>query len=402
MPSFRQSPRDPGFVQNPYPAYQAMREMGRAVYWEDYGFWCFPHYREVHAILRDRNFGREILHVATRDELGWPPEPDHLAPFNAFEAATMLEREPPVHTRLRGLVNRAFTARAVDRTEPLVQSLANSLIDQFEDSGTDLLATFCEPIPVQTIAHLLGMPVDRAGDMLAWSHAMVAMYQFGRDRAVEDAAVAATRNFSAFVENHINDRRHDPRDDLLSRLIAAEEDGDQLSTAELVATCILLMNAGHEATVHALGNAIKTLLETGTSISAAFGDVDAARRTVNELLRYDPPLHMFTRYVLQDMSVGDVSLKKGDRVGLLLGAANRDPERYSDPDCFDISRDQGIHTSFGGGIHFCVGAQLARLELTVALMTLFQRLPDLALDGTPRYADTYHFHGLEALRVTLN
>ncbi len=402
MSLFRQSPRDPEFVQNPYPAYQRMRDLGRAVFWEEYGFWCFPHFHEVHALLRDRRFGREVLHVAARKELGWTPEPEHLAPFSAFEAATMLEREPPVHTRLRGLVNRAFTARATDRVEPYVRALANRMIDEFTGDETDLLKTFCTPIPVYTIAHLLGMPAERTDDMLGWSHAMVAMYQFGRDRATEEAAVAATLEFSAFVEDYIATRRRNPGDDLLSHLIAAEEDGDRLSTQELVATCILLMNAGHEATVHAMGNAIKTLLETGVAAGDAFECAARAKRTVDELLRFDPPLHMFTRFALQDVRVGDVSLNKGDRVGLLLGAANRDPARYDAPDRFAIDREALTHTSFGGGIHFCVGAPLARLELAVALSALFERLPGLALSGTPRYADTYHFHGLEALQVRFN
>jgi cytochrome P450 len=188
-------------------------------------------------------------------------------------------------------------------------------------------------------------------------------------------------------------RRHEPRDDLLTQLIAAEQEGQKLSTDELVTTAILLLNAGHEATVHALGNGIKALLERGLR-----GDGDP--RLVEELLRYDAPLHLFTRYALEDVEFAGISLRQGEEIGLLLGAANRDPARFPDPDHFDPRREPCPHVSFGAGIHFCVGAPLARLEMQIALPILFERLPRLGLAEQPRYRDSYHFHGLERLDVT--
>ncbi len=399
MTRFSQDPRDPGFVQDPYPAYDAMRAAGRAVWWEDYGHWVFPHHAEVSALLRDRRFGREILHVATREELGWDPVPAHLAPFYAFEAHSLLEKEPPAHTRLRRLVNRAFTSRAVDRLAPGIEALAHRLIDGM-GAEADLLAEYAEPIPVRVIAELLGAPVEAAGEMLAWSHDMVAMYQFRRNRAVEDRAVAATEAFGEFMRGHVAARRKAPGEDLISELIAAEEAGDRLSADELVTTCVLLMNAGHEATVHGIGNAVKAVLEEGVDAGVFSGP--GAGVAVDEMLRFEAPLHMFTRYVLEDLDYAGVSLKKGDVVGLLLGAANRDPAVFADPGRIDPARaNAASHVSFGAGIHFCVGAPLARLEMRVALRVLFERAPGLRLAETPRFADRYHFHGLERLRVVL-
>jgi cytochrome P450 len=397
---FRQSPADPAFAQDPYPAYDRMRLAGPAVFWEDYGFWCLTGYDAVNALLRDRRFGRDVLHVTTRADLGWPEIPEHLRPFYDVEAHSLLEREPPVHTRLRTLVNRAFVSRAIERLRPKVTALANGLIDRVEAEGrADLLTAFATPIPVIVIADLLGVPVEMADRLLDWSHRMVAMYQFNRTRAVEDDAVRATVEFVAFMRSYVYARRSDPRDDLISHLIAAEEAGERLTTDELITTCILLLNAGHEATVHAIGNGVKAMLETGVDPGTAFSTPASTEALVEELIRFDAPLHLFTRYALQDVEIHGVSLKLGDRIGLLLGAANRDPVRFSEPHRLKPDRDEGTSLSFGAGIHFCIGAPLARLELQCALPVLFGRLPRLRLERPPVYADRYHFHGVERLDV---
>ena len=221
---------------------------------------------------------------------------------------------------------------------------------------------------------------------------MVAMYQFGRNRAVDDAAEAATRAFSDYIAAEIARRRAEPKDDLLSLLTRSDEDGATLDDEDIIATAILLLNAGHEATVHALANGVKALLEAG--IRPVGGEALG-----EEILRFDPPLHLFTRFVYEDTEFGGARLKRGDVVGLSLGAATRDPGRFEEPDTFRPDRYDAGHVSFGAGVHFCLGAPLARLEMQVALPILFQRLPNLRLSGTPRYADRYHFHGLEALNV---
>jgi cytochrome P450 len=392
--------RDPAFYLDPYPVFEAIRSKTPQFYWEEYGLWCFLGAADLQTLFRDKRFGREILHVATREELGIPETPERLKPFTDIDALSMLDREPPAHTRLRGLVNRAFVSRQVEKLRPRIAALSHDLIDRFAAKGeVELIEAFATPIPVTVIAELLGVPVERAPDLLDWSHKMVAMYQFDRTRAVEDAAVAAAEAFVAFLKEIIAERRLAPADDLLSTLIAAEEAGERLSEDELIATCILLLNAGHEATVHAIGNGVKAVLESGLQPSALFASDKTAEAVAEECLRFDPPLHFFSRYVLEDLDYAGLALKKGDRVGLLLGAANRDPARFADPARFDPFRPPATHFAFGGGIHFCVGAPLARLELEVALPILFERLPGLRIATPPRYRDSYHFHGLAALNL---
>ena len=381
-----QNPRDPAFFADPYALYRRLHGVG-AFFWEDYGFWCFASHASVSALLRDKRFGRQILHVATREELGWPERPAHLANFDALERHSLLELEPPEHTRLRGLVNRAFVSRQIERLRPRIAARAETLIDALTP-GVDLIEAYATPIPIAVIAELIGAPVEDAPRLLDWSHRIVAMYQFSSTRADEDSADRAARDFSAYVRALIGARRRAPRDDLLSQLIAAECGED-----ELVTTIVLLLNAGHEATVHAIGNAVKTVLEQG----AVARPVDQVM--VEELLRFDAPLHMFTRYALQEVEIEGVRLAKGDQIGLLLGAANRDPAAFADPDQLNLDRAPNPHVAFGAGIHFCIGAPLARLELVVALAALFRRLPGLELAEAPQWRDAYHFHGLSALKV---
>ena len=388
----RLSPGDPAFVQDPYRAYAAIRAACPVFFWEDYRHWCCAEAATVDALFRDRRLGREAP--------GEPaPVPDHVRPFHDLDRLSMLEREPPAHTRLRRLVNRAFVSRAIARLRPRVGALASALLDALPAQGTvDLLAGFAEPIPVSIIAELLGVPATDGGRLLDWSHRMVAMYRPNRSRADEDAAVAATRSFSAYLGAALAERRARPRDDLLSVLATA---GDEISEAEAVANAVLLLNAGHEATVHAIGNAVAAILDSGLDPAALFGTPEATAATVEEALRFDPPLHLFTRFVLEPVSVGGIDLAAGDRIGLLIGAANRDPARWPDPDRFDPARAPAAHVAFGGGLHFCLGAPLARLELEVALPLLFARHPGLRLAETPRFADRYHFRGLERLSVVL-
>lgn len=321
-----------------------------------------------------------------------PKVPDHLNAFYAFESRSMLELEPPEHTRLRGLVLRAFTSGRIANLAPDITALSHSLIDGFPDGPFDLLNAFARPLPVRIIARLLGVPEDNADQLLAWSNDMVAMYQARKTVDIEKAAEQATKDFSAYITDYIAQKRKSPADDLISTLIAAEEDGAKLDHDELVATCILLLNAGHEATVHTIGNGVKSLLETGHT--------DITPTLVEEIFRYDPPLHMFTRWVYEDMDFFGHPLKRGDQIGCLLASANRDPVAYAQPDQFDPTRKGPANTAFGGGIHFCVGAPLARREVLIGLQILFERCPGLHLTDAPTYGDVYHFHGLENLMVS--
>ncbi|MEO0958635.1 MAG: cytochrome P450 [Pseudomonadota bacterium] len=393
VPHVSQSPTEPSFVQDPYVAYRGFREH-TAFWWDEYGMRVFPRFADVNAIFRDRRFGREILHVATREELGWDPVPSHLAPFYAFESNSLLEKEPPGHTRLRALINRAFVTSNIESLRPRVASLSRELASRLKE-GDDLIEAYCTPIPVTVIAELLGVPIEMTPQLLDWSHRMVAMYQARRDREIEDAAVAATEAFTAYMHDLIAERRQAPGADLLSALIAAEAEGERLSIDEVVATSILLLNAGHEATVHALGNAIWTLAGQRVPVVP-----ENAARLVEELLRFEPPLHMFTRYVLEDLEWEGVALKKGEEIGLLIGSANRDERVNHDPDVFDPLRPNPRHVSLSAGLHFCIGAPLARLEMQVALTELFEIMGSEIQVSPGAFRNTYHFRGLTELRLS--
>ena len=393
-----QDPREPEFFQNPYDFYDARHVEGPAFYWRDFGHWCFIGWDEVNALLRDRRFGRQILHVATREEIGLPPPKPNLRDFDGVEKHSLLELEPPEHTKLRGLVNRAFVSRHVERLRPAVAKFANELIDGFEGNReVELIEAFAMPVPVTIIADMLGVPRDMGRQLLDWSHAMVRMYMFAHGPEEEAGANRAAGEFRDYLKSLVAERRRAPREDLISHMISAEQDGGKLTEDELISTTILLLNAGHEATVHTTGNAVKTILEFGHDAHTLFATPEAAAATVEEALRFDPPLHMFTRWSLSDIDLDGITLKKGDEIGLMLGAANRDPRRFPSPQTFDPARENNANVSFGAGIHFCIGAPLARIELQEALKALFDRLPGIRLAAPPRYRDVYHFHGLERL-----
>ena len=385
------SPLDPDFVQDPYSAYDRARVAGPVVFWKEYDMYAAFDAATVQALLRDRRLGREKPPHLVQ------PTADHLRDWDRVEATSMLDMEPPHHTRLRSLVLRAFTSRRIRDLSPDIDAVSAELLARLPRESFDLIPAFCTQLPVRIIARLLGVPEEMSDDLLRWSNAMVAMYQAGRTRDIEEAANQASADFTDFLTSYINKRRNDPRDDLITQLIAAEENGEKLSTEELIGTCILLLKAGHEATVHSLGNAVKCLLEHKTPTAALAPDSIAA--TVEELLRFDPPLHMFTRFAYEDIQLGDITLPKDAQIALILGAAGRDPALYDTPDRFDPARRAKPHAAFGGGLHFCVGAPLARLELQIALPALFAHMPKMQLAEQPRYANAYHFHKLDRLMI---
>lgn len=390
MKKLSQSPLDPAFIQDPYAVYDKARASGPVLYWDDYGMLAAFDAATVSALLRDRRLGRQNPEPS--------PVPAHLTNWCRIHDNSMLELEPPRHTRLRSHVLRAFTSRRIANLQPDIDQIMKDLLAPLPATGpVDLIPHVCTQLPVRIIARLLGVPEAIAPDLLRWSTSMVAMYMAGRTRATEDAAETATLEFVAYLTEYIDHRRSHPGDDLISELIAAESAGDNLNTDELISTCILLLNAGHEATVHAMGNAVKCLLENDTNPLALAEHNIAA--TVEEVLRFDPPLHIFTRYAYAEIDLGDVTLKKGDEIALVLGSAGRDPEVHVAPDLFNPQRPGRPHAAFGGGLHFCVGAPLARLELQRALPALFAHMPDMALAEPPRYATSYHFHKLERLLV---
>lgn len=393
--------RNPAFYSDPNRVYAALHAACPTFYWEEQKQWFFTGYDHVNGLLRDRRFGRQILHIATREELGMPEPCPHTKHFDAAEAHSLLELEPPEHTRLRTLVNRAFVSRHVEKMKPEIEALANALIDAFEKDGrTELLSSFADIIPVTMIARMIGIPEEMGPQLLKWSHDYVGMYMFKRNRADEEAADRSAQEFADYVRGMIAERRANPRDDLLTHMIHTEHKGQFLTEDELISTTIVLLNAGHEATVHQIGNSVRIILESGLSTAEMFRDEATTERTVEETLRICAPVHIFQRYCLEPAEIDGVTFKLGDRVSLILAAANLDPLKFTDPLSFKPERNEAPNLSFGAGIHFCIGAPLARLELNIVLPLLFRRLPGLKLAAQPTVKDVYHFHGLERLDLS--
>ncbi len=390
--------RNPAFYSDPNAVYAALHAQCPTFYWEEQKQWFFTGYDYVNALLRDRRFGRQILHVGTREELSLPLPLEHVRHFDAAERHSLLEIEPPEHTRLRTLVNRAFVSRHVEKMKPEIEALANELIDRFEkDSKTELLSSFADIIPVTMIARMIGIPEEMGPQLLKWSHAYVGMYMFKRTHEDELAADQAAKEFADYVRSVIAQRRAEPKDDLLSHMIHTEHKGQYLTDDELISTTIVLLNAGHEATVHQIGNSVRVILESGSDPAALFQDEKSTERTVEETLRIGAPVHIFQRWALEPVEIDGVTFRRGDKVSLILAAANLDPQKFTDPLTFKPDRAEAPNLSFGAGIHFCIGAPLARLELNIVLPLLFKRLPGLRIAEPPTVKDVYHFHGLERL-----
>lgn len=393
--------RNPAFYQNPNATYEALLRLGPAFYWREQKQWYFVGYEAVNTLLRDRRFGRQITHVMSREEAGLGPIDPRLADFERAEAKSLLELEPPEHTRLRTLVNRAFVSRHIERLRPDIAALAHSLIDGFAPRGeVELLTAFAEIIPVTVIARMIGVPDPMCRQLLDWSHDYVRMYQFGRTAEDEARANRAAKEFADYVIKLADEKRQNPQDDLLSLMVQPARDGQYLTEDELVSTTIVLLNAGHEATVHQIGNAVNIILQSGMDPQSLTLDEERTEQLVEECFRISAPVHIFERWALEDIAFLGCNFHKGEKIGLILAAANLDPSKFPDPLTFKPDRNEGQNLSFGAGIHFCIGAPLARLEMNTALPILFQRLPRLRLAATPKVKDVYHFHGLERLDLT--
>jgi len=361
--------------------------------------WFVTRHADVRACLRDRRLGRNFRHVGSQDDFdaAEPLDPRRQA-FWDSERWSLLWLEPPEHTRIRKLVAAAFTPRSVDALRGPCAELAQEL---FPGERFELLRDFAQPYSIAVICRLLGVPTDRGRDLLDWSHAMVKMYELDTTEAQAEAATAAAAEFRDYVVSLIEQRRLEPRDDLVTRLVEARVDGERLSDAQIVSTIIVLLNAGHEATVNTLGNGVLALLRHREQWERLVeGEVDAAA-AVEELIRWDPPLQLFERWVLEEgVEIAGQPVPRGAKVALLFGAANRDPRVFEDPDAFDVGRaNASEHIGFGGGIHVCIGAPLARIELEAALRTLFERGPKLELADEPLRNRAFVIWGLDRVEV---
>ena len=406
LPEYNLTLNDPSFVLDPYPLLAELRESLPVFYDPAWNKVYFTRYDDIAALLRDKRLGRSILHVLSRDELGWPPPNPLTRDFDHFQENHMLDNEPPKHTRLKGLMLKAFTPARAEGLRGVVQAIVNGLIDRVQDQGEmDLLKDFAEPIPVTVIAELLGVPEADRHLLRPWSAKIVKLYELGYTDEQAKAANQAVVEFSTYVRALADERRRRPRDDLISALVQVEEQGEMLSDGELVANCILLLNAGHEASVNGTTLGMLSLHHHPDQMAlvreaARRDDNEFFKTAVEELLRYDTPLPMFERWVLQDIDFNGIPLRRGMEVGLLYASGNRDPHRFPQPDALDLTRKENPHLTFGLGIHYCIGAPLARVELQTSFRALLKRLPGIRIAREPvEYTGGFVIRGHKAMRV---
>lgn len=385
---------DPAVVADPYPHLARLRAVAPVAWHSGLDLWVATSHEASGAVLRDRRLGRVFR----------PRTPEHdWETFNWLHADSILDSEPPKHTRLRRLVAGAFGRGHVARLAPRIEQLAVALLDQAAPAGStgpfDVLAGYAEPLPVLVIAELLGVPESDRAPLRPWSQAIVKMYEVDRTPEQEAQARTASAEFAAFVEQLAADRARHPGEDLLTDLVQARDGSDRLSARELVATAVLLLNAGHEASVNGFGNGLHSWLTADPRPPMDVEDAGAVERLAEEFLRHDSPLHLFERTAKEPADVAGIHLEPGEKVAALLGAANRDPAVFADPDRFDPTREPNPHLAFGAGIHFCIGAPLARLELQIALRTLLRRFPDLNVVQAHR-RPTFVLRGFERLVVS--
>lgn len=394
-------PSNPAFIADPYPVFAKLRDLGPVLYYPPRGVHLLTRYEHVHAALRDRRLGRAYRHRFTPAEFAQPESDDRWPRWAESERFSLLNLEPPDHTRLRRLVSAVFTARSIAALRPEIERISAENLQRAMSLGEfELISDYAQPYSVAVICTLLGVPVSDGALLLRWSHAIVKMYELHTAPAQQQAAEDAAAEFIDYVRALITARRRQPEPDLITDLIQVADQGDKLTDDEIVGTVIVLLNAGHEATVNTLGNGLRALLTHPDQWRRVLtGDV-AADVAVEEMIRWDGPLQLFERWVLADgVRIAGRQFTIGDRIGMLFGSANRDPARFTDPDTFDIGRGDSTHIGFGGGLHFCIGAPLARLEIAISLAQLRDTAPQLRLLAEPGYQPFFVIRGLTELRV---
>ena len=397
-------PWAPEIRADPYPVYRQMREQA-PVYWRPDGSPMFTRYEDCITILRDHerfsNDGSKSKYAEiTADERD---NAVRGTMFEALNARPMLFSDPPDHTRLRGLVNKAFTPKRVDQLRPRMEAIVDGLLDEVAGAGSmDIIEQVAYPLPVIIIAELLGVPASDRELLKSWSEPMSRTIDPMDDIEPEfmNEIAGAGLAFIAYFAQLINERRQSPRDDLLSALIAAEESGDKLTQEEVIVNLILLLIAGHETTTNLIGNGMLALLRHPKEAAELREDPSMIKTAVEELLRYDSPVQLDARTALEDVEIAGVRIPAKEQPVLLLAAANRDPEQFPDPDRLDLGRTPNAHIAFSSGIHFCVGASLARAEGQVAINAMLERMPKMELaDANPRYKENVTLRGLASLPV---
>jgi cytochrome P450 len=387
---------NPEFVADPYPQLAELRRLGKPIWHEETGMFLAARYKDANAVLRNRSLGR--IFSPRTPETEWET-------FNYLHADSILDSEPPKHTRLRSLVMKAFNPKRIEELRPNIERITNQLLHRIEDKlqsyGTfDLIADYAEPLPVMVIAELLGFPEADEHLLRPWSQAIVKMYEPSPTEEQKADARKASNEFAAYVHSLMVERQKNPGVDLISELAIVEEQGEKLSAHELIATCVLLLNAGHEASVNGFGNGLVAALGNEEQWGKLTSNIDGMTETaVDEFLRFDAPLHLFERTATQEVEIGGVAIKPGQKIAALLGSANRDEEIFERADELDLSRSPNPHIGFGAGIHFCIGAPLARQEMQISLPALLHRFPRLELADKPIRRPTFVLRGYEKVIV---
>jgi cytochrome P450 len=395
-------PSDPDFLADPYPVLKGLREAAAVFYGAGHARWFVTRHEDVRSCLRDKRLGRNFRHVMSEDEAGVPPLDPRWQAFWDSERWSLLWIEPPEHTRMRKLVAAAFTPRAVEALRDPARELAAELLEPLAEAGEmELLYDFAQPYSIAVICRMLGVPFERHRDLLDWSHRMVKMYELDVPPTAAEAANRAAAEFRSYVLELIRERRDHPSDDMVTALVEARVDGERLSDDQIVSTVIVLLNAGHEATVNTLGNGTLAFARHPDQWRRVVDSHVPAAAALEEMIRYDPPLQLFERWVLMDgFAIGDVPIPRGAKIAMLFGAANRDPRVFESPDEFDAGRENAAqHIGFGGGIHVCIGAPLARIELEASVDALRRLWPDFQLVEEPQRTGAFVIWGLKGLRL---
>lgn len=389
---------NPEFLEDPYPALAALRKAGQPVWHEESNLFLAATYQDANAVLRNRSLGR-IFQPRQPDE-NWDT-------FNWLHSDSLLDSEPPKHTRLRSLLVKAFNKNKIESMRPEVERLTADLLKnievKLEETGSfDLIADFAEPLPVKVIAALLGFPDEDEHLLRPWSQAIVKMYEVHPSEQTQVEAQTASREFADYVRNLMEERKRNPGTYLISDLAAVEEDGQKLNAQELIATCVLLLNAGHEASVNGFGNGFVALAQNQSQFDLLKSNpYGLAETAIDEFIRFDAPLHLFERTATTDVVIGGVTIKEGQKIAALLGSANRDENVFENPTQMDITRDPNPQIGFGAGIHFCIGAPLARMEMTTSLPALMVKYPSLKLAEEPIRRPGFVLRGYESVKVSL-
>lgn len=381
-------------INDPYPHLAELRRANKPIWHPELEVFLAATHRDANEVLRNKSLGR--IYTERIPESEWQV-------FNWLHSDSILDSEPPKHTRLRGLVLKAFNRNRIEGLRPAIQKITDDLLDAIEAkrSSFDLIADFAEPLPVKVIALLLGFPIEDEHLLRPWSQAIVKMYEVNPPREHQLAAQKAAQEFADYVHSLMLERKKSPSNDLITELANVHEAGDRLSTHELIATCVLLLNAGHEASVNGFGNGMVSLFQHPEQRDLLFKNPDALAETaIEEFLRYDSPLQYFERTATSDLELGGVAIKNGQKIVSLLGSANRDSSVFGNADVFDVARQPNPHIGFGAGIHFCIGAPLARLEMSVSLPSLMKRFPHLHLSETPVRRQTFSLRGYERVSVS--